>query len=244
MLSCLPGFNSRRTPHQIIMFGLEGAGKTTLLYRLKVPGWTELRRDMQKAKEKESHWDCGYHYEEFRNGRLGMYGMWDVPGSDDMIPLWHLFYRYVTVSAIIFVVDASPEEAENVENIQKARRWLFFLLNEDEIRNAAFIVIVNERWSADDFKTKKQSKSKRSAETDTGNVGGGLLTKGRDPTKPWTMTGASLQLKLNVAEIQEQPWNKDRFRVFFLDCSDPSNEWRHVIEEIYKIHIKKGNEGK
>lgn len=249
MLKCFGAQTTRRTPHQIVMLGLEGSGKTTLLYKLKVPGWTEMSRDMQKAKEKDRHWDVGYHYEEFQNGRLKWYGIWDVPGSDEMIPLWNLFYRYIVVSAVIFVVDAAPGQDEAMEQVQKARRWLHFLLNEDEIRSAAFIVIVNERWHRDDIKKKRRRKKKKNGHHGSSSEKeefaheaeeGGILNKGRDPTRPWTQVGKAFLGKLNVADIMEQPWNKDRFRIFFMDCSDPVREWKEVIEEIYKIYIKVG----
>lgn len=131
-------------PKQIVLLGLDGAGKTTLLYRLKLPKWTDISRDLRQLREKkgEEPGDPGYHYEEFTSRDIGPYGIWDVPGTEAMIAMWPTFYRYVQISAVLFVVDAMEKD---VERLTEARRLMEKLQNEDELRMAAFILIINER---------------------------------------------------------------------------------------------------
>merc|ERR1719401_2468812 len=90
--------------------------------------------------------DPGYHYEELYHNSMGRYGIWDVPGNEAYVRMWPMFYRYVNITAVIFVVDVKPDyvttpEGEN--RIAKARRLMRFLLNEDELRVAAFVLILN-----------------------------------------------------------------------------------------------------
>eukprot|EP00928_Gymnodinium_smaydae_P080731 TRINITY_DN64377_c0_g1_i1.p1 TRINITY_DN64377_c0_g1~~TRINITY_DN64377_c0_g1_i1.p1 ORF type:complete len:217 (+),score=44.82 TRINITY_DN64377_c0_g1_i1:156-806(+) len=137
--SCMGG---QTRPHQIVMLGPAEAGKTTLLYRLKIPRWHNIIDDLQRLHDTENRlWDPGYHYEELSTGSLKKFGIWDVPGSESMMPMWPLFYRYVQVTAVIFVVDGS----EAPEKLPKAKRQMYHLLNEDELRSAAFILIVNQK---------------------------------------------------------------------------------------------------
>jgi len=138
------GCFGRAQVHQIVTFGLDGAGKTTLLYRLKIPSWKpdDIIKDLKHLKGKaDVSKDPGYHYEEMSGAPLGAYGIWDVPGSEVMMRMWPTFYRYVKVSAVIFVVDGTDIDDKRLDT---ARRQLHFLLNEDELRVAAFYLIVNE----------------------------------------------------------------------------------------------------
>jgi len=147
---CGPGGDVR----QIVMFGPKGSGKTTLLYRLKIPAWKT--DGMTHAIANLEQRDSGYHYEEFINSTLGLYGVWDVPGSPAMVRMWPSFYRYVTVSACMFVVDGSTSERELdegawEEKMMSAKLQLHKLLNEDELRLAAFFLIINTRGKAENL---------------------------------------------------------------------------------------------
>mmetsp|Transcript_81136 Transcript_81136/g.173582 ORF Transcript_81136/g.173582 Transcript_81136/m.173582 type:complete len:217 (-) Transcript_81136:47-697(-) len=148
MLTCWKAMTAERRNHQVVMLGLEGAGKTTLLYRLKMPLWKprEIVRDMEKNRRSDGKdWDPGYHYEELNIGRLKHHGVWDVPGSEAMINMWPTFYRYISVVAVLFVVDGSNAGAKDEAKLAKARNLLHFLLNEDELRVSAFVLVINER---------------------------------------------------------------------------------------------------
>merc|ERR1712151_1431453 len=86
--------------------------------------------------------DPTYHYEEMKWKAL-KYGIWEIPGSDVMIRQWPMFYRYVRMSACLFVVDAHSDK--KFDEIEKSRYWLQYLLNEDELRCAAFVLVLNIR---------------------------------------------------------------------------------------------------
>mmetsp|Transcript_27362 Transcript_27362/g.78839 ORF Transcript_27362/g.78839 Transcript_27362/m.78839 type:complete len:254 (-) Transcript_27362:104-865(-) len=251
MLKCLGG---RRTPHQLVLLGLKGAGKTTLLYRLKIPTWQDITRDVKRA-EKDSDWGTCYNYEEFSGTWLKTYGIWDVPGADAMIGMWPTFYRYICVTATIFVVDGSIQGAEDDEMLKKANRQLRYLLNEDELRSTAFILVINERRERAESRQGGRRLRRRSRKPSKGETVQDAPTSpadatsspqdmnvARDPREPSTRAGQAVHMKLNVPELSGQAWNRDRFRVFFLDCSDPSREWKVVIEEIQKVHIRMGGD--
>merc|ERR1712176_877961 len=86
--------------------------------------------------------DPAYHYEELNSAHF-KYGIWEIPGNEVFTRMWPMFYRYVRMSAVLFVVDAFSEHKEDVDRLTKARSWINFLLNEDEIRTAAFVLILN-----------------------------------------------------------------------------------------------------
>eukprot|EP00403_Amphidinium_massartii_P006962 CAMPEP_0178373202 /NCGR_PEP_ID=MMETSP0689_2-20121128/1743_1 /TAXON_ID=160604 /ORGANISM="Amphidinium massartii, Strain CS-259" /LENGTH=192 /DNA_ID=CAMNT_0019993141 /DNA_START=193 /DNA_END=771 /DNA_ORIENTATION=+ len=90
----------------------------------------------------EDNRDPGYHYEELTSRQLPKYAIWDVPGSEAMQNMWPMFYRYIEVSAILFVVDGSHEGAQH---LQTARSRIHYLFREDELQTSAFILIVNTK---------------------------------------------------------------------------------------------------
>lgn len=138
---------------QIVMFGPKGSGKTTLLYRLKIQAWKT--DSMSHTIDNLSRSDFGYHYEEFNHAVLGSYGIWDVPGSPAMVRMWPSFYRYVNISSCLFVVDGSFFHAKQLgeesweETMMSTKLQLHRLLNEDELRMAAFFLIINTRGEAE-----------------------------------------------------------------------------------------------
>merc|ERR1712216_237500 len=151
---------------QILLVGLENAGKTTLLYRLKVPQWRwdktgengqgslTLPKDSKTwtGLKKEGR-DPSYHYEEFSTTTGTAYAIWDLPGNDAMRRIWPTFYRSMQVSGVLFVVDGADDPwNETFENrdkvrgrVQAAKDEFHRLLHEDELRGAAFCVIVNNK---------------------------------------------------------------------------------------------------
>jgi len=121
---------------QFLILGLDGAGKSTLLYRLKMGhSWSTIQtdmKDMRKIQEdgaqKGTTEDPGYHYEELSFPRLFTCGMWDVPGTEPMRRVWACFYHAIKIHGVIFVVNHSEKDPERIE---KARKLIHFLMNED-----------------------------------------------------------------------------------------------------------------
>merc|ERR1712014_162438 len=58
-----------------------------------------------------------------------------------MLRQWPMFYRHIRMDGVLFVVDAYNEL--NHEKLDRCRHWLHFLLHEDELRMAAFVIIIN-----------------------------------------------------------------------------------------------------
>mmetsp|Transcript_40608 Transcript_40608/g.107614 ORF Transcript_40608/g.107614 Transcript_40608/m.107614 type:complete len:216 (-) Transcript_40608:15-662(-) len=130
---------------QFLILGLDGVGKTMLLYKLKFnKAWGEKMEDelaqMRKPNEKDEIEDCSYHYEEFTSEMNC--GIWEVPGTPAMIMTWKYFYSAIRMHAVIFVVDSLEEDEQRIE---LSKRLLHGLLNEDELRRAAFLIIFNNR---------------------------------------------------------------------------------------------------
>mmetsp|Transcript_60708 Transcript_60708/g.131561 ORF Transcript_60708/g.131561 Transcript_60708/m.131561 type:complete len:227 (-) Transcript_60708:58-738(-) len=151
---CTGGLLGRasETP-QFLILGLDGVGKTTLLYRLKLGQleWSDMKEDLARMRQRTAEdtiEDAGYHYEEF--GKLFNYGMWEVPGTAAMRALWSVFYRSIRIHGVIFVVDPREEDSR----VDIAKKNLHFLMSEDELRQAVFVVIVNQRYK-DAAKTKR-----------------------------------------------------------------------------------------
>eukprot|EP00437_Effrenium_voratum_P039848 CAMPEP_0181463626 /NCGR_PEP_ID=MMETSP1110-20121109/35010_1 /TAXON_ID=174948 /ORGANISM="Symbiodinium sp., Strain CCMP421" /LENGTH=220 /DNA_ID=CAMNT_0023588327 /DNA_START=33 /DNA_END=692 /DNA_ORIENTATION=+ len=128
---------------QFLILGLDRSGKTTLLYRLKIgSGWTNIHEEMEKMRtpnEDGKVEDPGYHYEELN--RFFSCGVWEVPGTEAMRHLWKLFYQSIKIHCVVFVVDGGEAE----ERINLAKRHLHVLMNEAELRNACFCVVINQR---------------------------------------------------------------------------------------------------
>lgn len=155
---CVGGGGSE-TP-QFLILGLDKAGKTTLLYRLKIgTAWPE--REMQEdmlnlrspAPKKGSNdtnllksRDTGYHYEEL--GGPFSYGAFEVAGTMAMRQMWKIFYTSIKIHGVIFVVDGTDDD---FQRITSAKKNLHFLMNEDELRQAVFIVIINQRIGPDNM---------------------------------------------------------------------------------------------
>mmetsp|Transcript_56790 Transcript_56790/g.122768 ORF Transcript_56790/g.122768 Transcript_56790/m.122768 type:complete len:223 (+) Transcript_56790:128-796(+) len=214
--ACYSCLGAEGPPHQMVMLGLEGVGKTTLLYRLKIPTWKSIAQDMGRLRVQGDgkRLDPGYHYEEF-HGRLKLrkYGIWDVPGNEVMVQMWPTFYRYIRVTAVLFVVDGSDKSDQAKEKLSKARGLIDFLLNEDELRLAAFMIIINVHKEAGDQPVDKAH------------------------------IRESIGAALNVTHLLDQDSSKSRVRMLVLDCANVSvtdKEWKHLIEEIHRIYISVG----
>lgn len=210
---------------QIVMLGLDGAGKTTLLYRLKIPGWKrdEILKDMQRINhlsKEDIDSDPSYHYEEFKWVDWS-YAVWDVPGSETMRSQWRVFYRYIKVTALIFVVSGAEiqDDKKTEQRIQEARQWIHYLLAEDELRACYFAVIINDQQ----------------------------LDWRKKPLTPYDQTLDPLHHLLGLDEIEAEEHNRKRFKKYIFDVSqvegERSSAWSHIISDINKHMISFGGVG-
>lgn len=190
---------------------------------------SEDLKEMRNQDDKKN-WDPSYHYEEITSGSLNSYGIWDIPGSEYMISMWPTFYRYVSVTAVLFVVDGMETDGSM---IAKTKRLMNVLLNEDELRQAAFILIVNIAQDSTD--SGALSKKERERENQ------GMKDEIEDKEHMITSTMAEL---LGADVIKQQAWNAPRFRCYGMNCAQldgPSNKvWSKIVEDIYKIYITFG----
>ncbi|PRW56446.1 ADP-ribosylation factor [Chlorella sorokiniana] len=110
----------------LLMVGLDNAGKTTVLYKLK------LGENMPTVPT------IGFNVEtlEYKNVRLTL---WDVGGQNKIRPLWRHYYH--NTQGLIFVVDC----AESQERMEEAREELHRVLQDEELRSAAVLVLANKQ---------------------------------------------------------------------------------------------------
>lgn len=157
---CLPSVGSDKMPWQVVVFGPQGAGKTLFFLRLIFGDnkWKDLPKDLEGMAENKGE-SSGYVYDVVNTKMIGPVGFWDVPGNAVVRNIWPMFYRYITVTCVIFMVDStmplkkgdtSQAELANDKKklligLEKQKGSIHFLLNEDELVNAAFILILNTR---------------------------------------------------------------------------------------------------
>jgi len=110
---------------RILMVGLDAAGKTTVLYKLKLG---ELVTTIPTI---------GFNVETVQYKNIH-FTVWDVGGQDKIRPLWRHYYQ--NTQGVIFVVDSNDRErvTEAAEELQK-------MLREDELREAAVLVLANKQ---------------------------------------------------------------------------------------------------
>merc|ERR1719316_1757917 len=110
---------------RILMVGLDAAGKTTVLYKLKLG---EVVTTIPTI---------GFNVEtvEYKNIR---FTVWDIGGQDKIRKLWR--HYYLGTNGVIFVVDSCDRD-----RIQDARDELWKLLGDDELRDAALLVLANKQ---------------------------------------------------------------------------------------------------
>mmetsp|Transcript_58346 Transcript_58346/g.190286 ORF Transcript_58346/g.190286 Transcript_58346/m.190286 type:complete len:222 (+) Transcript_58346:200-865(+) len=185
------------TPHQIVMLGLENAGKTTLLYRLKLE-WKEITHAIKTLKS-DANGDPGYHYEELNSKSMGSYGIWDVPGTPEMVGMWPAFYRYVQVCCIIFVVDGSQEFLDDETRMTEVKRLIAKLLHEDELRGAAFVVVINDR------KTDAEDEKGEAATTNVDAFRDQLGLTALEPSIPRLLT---VHFDCSEISVHHESWKK------------------------------------
>mmetsp|Transcript_43715 Transcript_43715/g.68151 ORF Transcript_43715/g.68151 Transcript_43715/m.68151 type:complete len:183 (+) Transcript_43715:62-610(+) len=110
---------------RILMLGLDAAGKTTVLYRLKLG---EVLTTVPTV---------GFNVETVEYKNIS-FNVWDVGGQDKIRKLWR--YYYENTQGLIFVVDSNDRD-----RIEDAREELMKILSEDEMRDAAVLVLANKQ---------------------------------------------------------------------------------------------------
>eukprot|EP00913_Durusdinium_trenchii_P010716 g10054.t1 len=110
---------------KILMLGLDAAGKTTILYRLKLG---EVVTTIPTV---------GFNVEmvEYKNIN---FTVWDVGGQDKIRRLWRHYFQ--GTNALIYVVDSSDRD-----RISDAKEELEKMLQEQEMENAALLVLANKQ---------------------------------------------------------------------------------------------------
>eukprot|EP00929_Paragymnodinium_shiwhaense_P080290 TRINITY_DN4185_c0_g1_i1.p1 TRINITY_DN4185_c0_g1~~TRINITY_DN4185_c0_g1_i1.p1 ORF type:complete len:228 (-),score=51.02 TRINITY_DN4185_c0_g1_i1:288-971(-) len=111
---------------RIIMFGLDHAGKSTLLHRLKVGEVVATAPTI------------GFNVEDVEY-RKHWFQVWDIGGQEAIRKGWRHNY-YFDTDGLVFVVDSSDHD-----RLEVAREELYKALNEEEMRDAALLVVANKQ---------------------------------------------------------------------------------------------------
>ena len=118
-------FKGLKKEARILMVGLDAAGKTTVLYKLKL------------GEQITTIPTIGFNVETVQYKKIH-FTVWDVGGQDKIRPLWRHYYQ--NTNAVIFVVDSNDRE-----RISEASEELQRMLREDELREAAVLVLANKQ---------------------------------------------------------------------------------------------------
>jgi len=110
---------------RILMLGLDAAGKTTVLYKLKLG---EVVTTIPTI---------GFNVESVEYKNIS-FTVWDVGGQDKIRRLWRYYYQ--GTQGLVFVVDSNDRD-----RVEDARDELMKLLGEDEMRDAALLVLANKQ---------------------------------------------------------------------------------------------------
>ncbi|UJR35908.1 hypothetical protein I4U23_028649 [Adineta vaga] len=116
---------SKQKDTRILLTGLDAAGKTTILYATKLG---EIITTIPTI---------GFNVETVEYKNLTFIA-WDVGGRDKIRPLWRHYLQ--NMSAIVFVVDSN-----DAERMEDAKEELHRLASEDELQNAAILVLANKQ---------------------------------------------------------------------------------------------------
>ena len=117
---------------RILMVGLDAAGKTTILYKLKLG---EVVTTIPTI---------GFNVESVEYKNIN-FTVWDVGGQDKIRPLWRHYYQ--NTQGIIFVVDSNDTERLDTDTSDSPSAFeeLHKLLGEDELRDAALLILANKQ---------------------------------------------------------------------------------------------------
>eukprot|EP00475_Leptophrys_vorax_P016868 TRINITY_DN2336_c0_g1_i1.p1 TRINITY_DN2336_c0_g1~~TRINITY_DN2336_c0_g1_i1.p1 ORF type:complete len:182 (+),score=41.85 TRINITY_DN2336_c0_g1_i1:77-622(+) len=111
---------------RILILGLDAAGKTTILYRLHSP-------------EAVVHTvpTIGFNVETLNYKNI-KFQVWDLGGQTNIRPYWRCYFP--NTNGIIFVVDST-----DVERLETAKKELFSLLEEEELKESSLLVFANKQ---------------------------------------------------------------------------------------------------
>ncbi|KAJ1666724.1 Arf GTPase arl1 [Coemansia sp. RSA 1646] len=110
---------------RILVLGLDGAGKTTILYR------------MQIGEVVSTIPTIGFNVETVTYKNI-KFQVWDLGGQTSIRPYWRCYYA--NTDAVIYVVDSSDRD-----RIGTSRDELASMLGEEELRDAALLVLANKQ---------------------------------------------------------------------------------------------------
>jgi len=110
---------------RILMLGLDAAGKTTVLYKLKLG---EVVTTIPTV---------GFNVESVEYNNIS-FTVWDIGGQDKIRRLWRYYFQ--GTQGLVFVVDGSDRD-----RVEDAREELMKVLGEDEMRDAALLVLANKQ---------------------------------------------------------------------------------------------------
>lgn len=123
-----------RKDMRILMVGLDAAGKTTILYKLKL------------GEVVSTIPTIGFNVETVEYKNIN-FTVWDIGGQDKIRPLWRHYYQ--NTQGIIFVVDSNDRErigdTSDKGKSNAASEELARMLAEDELRDAALLVLANKQ---------------------------------------------------------------------------------------------------
>lgn len=127
------------------------------------------KKDDEEVDEDNDPCDWGYHYEEI--SKPFDMGLWDMPGTKAMRHVWPSIYQSIKIHGVIFVVDCldawdpnfedkmaalnaidsakvdlkRKENEKALDRVALSRKYLHMLMNEDDLRQSAFCVVVNQK---------------------------------------------------------------------------------------------------
>lgn len=226
-LGTLPPFSLLQNldAYQCLMYGMEGSGKTTLLYKLKCPNWKKDQVIKEIKYIKDAHKDPAYHYEEFVGPRSFKYGIWDIPAMEVRLNLTNMFYKFLRISCVLFVVDTREETAQDLEKMERTRMLFEYLLNEDELRRCAFILIYNNTY--EDVNGEATPTPHKTVPSLHKNAAAEKTTQSRSPYEN------AIREMLGIEEVLEAPQHKTRFYEVSLNCADVDKvTWDKVLEHM------------
>ena len=111
--------------YRLLMLGLDSAGKTTVLYKLRLG---EVLTTIPTI---------GFNVESVEYKNIN-FTVWDVGGQSKIRPLWRHYYQ--GTQGLVFVVDST-----DTARLEEAGLELFRLLSDDELRDAAVLILANKQ---------------------------------------------------------------------------------------------------
>lgn len=134
------GRNPLKRMPQVLILGQEGAGKTTLAIG-------ENLKELEPTQGYNRFEKCLHDSETGKKVSI-----WDVNGNEILKPLWSAYYKNIYFSGVIYVINSSSESYE------QSIKDIHFLVNEEELRDTAFLILFNMKSA------KKEEVGRKSSE--------------------------------------------------------------------------------